>query len=550
MSTIHTSAPPPATTPGPAAACEQDRRTTECYPSPAASGVSPISDPPATLTTASASEISRRVVRGTAWMIALRLFMRLFSVVSQLILVRLLTQEDFGLVASASVVYGMLDMLSEFSLTWAMVQMPRPERHHYDTAFTLVILRGTLIGGLLWLAAPFVASFLHDPRIESIVHVLAVTAIVQGFESVGLITLQRELQFDRIFAYRFAGKLLGFALTIPLAFIFRNYWALVIGGFAARLLTVPISYLVSPYRPGVSLRAVREMFNFSKWLFFNNLLTMLDNSMMTMTLGRLGGVRDVGLYQVSADFASLPASEIAAPARGPMYAGYARVAEDLTLLRGQVISGIGFLVLLIVPMSVGIAVTAQDLVPIVLGPNWIDAAPVLALCALYAMFDAFGHFTGNVYIVRSAQRPYVAIMAGCLALRLALVIPAAAWGGVVPAVGMMALTALFNALVWFARMCPLLAAGWQQFAAVTWRSFAAALVMAASVLALRYAWLLPASMDAMLLHWAVLCGFGATVHIGCQLLLWRLSGMPHGPETSLLTRLRDRSTALLARLAT
>jgi hypothetical protein len=99
-------------------------------------------------------------------------------------------------------------------------------------------------------------------------------------------------------------------------------------------------------------------------------------------------------------------------------------------------------------------------------------------------------------------------------------------------------------------MCPLLAAGWQQFAAVTWRSFAAALVMAASVLALRYAWPLPASMDAMLLHWAILCGFGATVHIGCQLLLWRLSGMPHGPETSLLTRLRDRSTALLARLAT
>jgi O-antigen/teichoic acid export membrane protein len=494
-------------------------------------------------------DIDRRVAQGTAWMVALRMVIRLLSVVSQLILVRLLTQEDFGLVAGAGTIYAMLDMLGELSLTWALVQMAAPERHHYDTAFTLVMLRGLAIGLVLWTAAPFMADFLHDTRVQGIVDVLAVSAVVQGFESMGLITLQRELRFKRIVAYRMVGRLVGFSITISLAFIFRDYWALVIGNFVARILTIPLSYAVSPYRPGFSLRAVRELFNFSKWLFFNNMLTMLDNSMMAMTLGRLGGVRDIGLYQVSADFAALPASEIAAPARAPMYAGYARVADDLAALRAQVVSGMGFLAMLIVPMAVGIAVTAWDMVPIVLGPNWTDAAPVLALCAFYSLFDALGHFTGNVYIVRGAQRPYVAVMAACLALRLAVVIPAAAWGGVVPAVGMLALTALLNAAVWFAGMRKLIAASWQQFAAATWRSFAAALLMAAAVMALQAVWTLPATIGPMLVHWAVLCGFGAAVHIGAQALLWRLCGLPSGPEASFFLRLRGTWTALLTRLA-
>jgi O-antigen/teichoic acid export membrane protein len=482
-------------------------------------------------------------------MVALRMAIRVISVVSQLLLVRLLVPADFGLVASAGAIGTMLDVLSEFSLTWALVQMPDPTRRHYDTAFTLVVARGLLIGGVLWGIAGPVATFLHEPRIADIVRVFAVVPVVQGFESVGLITLQRRLQFGRVFLYRLLGKLLGFVVAIPLAFLLRDYWALVWGGVAARLLAVPLSYVLAPHRPGVSLHGFAALFGFSKWLFLNNVLTMLDGAMMTMVLGRFSDVRAVGLYQVSNDLAAMPASEVAAPIRAPMYAGYARVADDIAALRGQVLSGLGFLVMIIVPMSVGIAATAPDAVAVALGARWAGAAPVVALCALAALFDAIGHFTGNVYLVRGAQRPYVGIMALCLALRLALVVPAALLGGLVPAVAMLALTALANALLWFARMRPLLGVGWGAYAAVTWRSFAAAAAMAAVVLGLRAAWpeagagaeaVAGEGEGAMALHWAALCAAGACVHVGVQGVLWGLAARPPGPETRLLGLLRGR----------
>ena len=469
-------------------------------------------------------------------MVLLRVALRCFSVASQLLLVRLLTPSDFGLVAGAGAALAILDGLTETSMTLALVQMRSPQRHHYDTAWTLVVVRGLIVGAALWAVAPFMASYLHDDRVAGIVQVLAIVPVIQGLESVGMVRLQRDLQFGRIFFYQLANKLAGFMTALPLALIYRNYWALVLGGAAAKLLAIPLSYVVAPHRPGFSLRAAGGMIRFSKWLLVNNVLTMIDNFLMPAVLGHTGGVRTVGIYQVSYDLAALPASEVAAPVRRPMHAGYARVAEDLPALTRQVLDGLGFLAMLIVPMSAGISVTAQYAVYVALGPQWTEATPVVALAAIYTLFDALGHFTGGIYMVRHAQRPYVAIMAACLALRLALVVPAALYGGLVAAAAMMAATAVLNAAMWFWHLCSLLGIGWRRIVATIWRSFAAAGVMMLAVAAAEYAW--PLQDSFALVQWLALSALGAAVHAAVQLSLWAIQGRPPGPEAALLARLR------------
>jgi PST family polysaccharide transporter len=487
------------------------------------------------------ADIAKKVARGATLMVLLRLAMRVFSVVSQLVLVRLLSPSDFGLVAGSSAAYAILDGLTETSMTLALVQQQAPTRAHYDTAWTLVALRGLFVATALWFGAPLMAGYLHDPRVTGIVHVLAVVPLIQGLESVGMVRLQRDLSFGRVFLYQIVNRAAGFLTALPLALIYRNYWALVLGGAVARLVSIPFSYWISPHRPRLTLQHARGLLNFSKWLLLNNVLTMADNFMMPMTLGRVGSLRELGLYQVSYDLAALPASEIAAPIRRPMHAGYSRVADDLPALRAQVLSGLGLVVLLITPLSVGIAVTAPFSVPVVLGPQWLAAIPALALAAIYTLFDAIGHFSGGIYMVRNAQRPYVAIMAGCLALRLALVVPAALQGGLVAAMAMMALTAMFNAFLWFHQLRPVLGVGWRGFAGVTWRSFAAAAVMAACVAAASARVPHPADLGGMIVVLLVLCGFGACVHIGTLAGLWVASGRPEGPEEVVARSIRRSS---------
>jgi O-antigen/teichoic acid export membrane protein len=484
------------------------------------------------------AEIAGKVARGATLMVLLRLAMRVLSVISQLILVRLLSPGDFGLVAGSSAAFAILDGLTETSMTLALVQMPQPTQAHYNSAWTLVVLRGVLVASCLWVSAPYMATYLHDPRVAGIIHVLALAPLVQGFESVGMVRLQRDLHFGRIFFYNLSAKAASLLIALPLAFMFHNYWALVLGGLAGRFVAIPLSYLIAPSLPRLTFRHVPALLNFSKWLLLNNVLTMADNFMMPMTLGRAGSVRDIGLFQVSYDLAALPASEIAAPIRRPMHAGYARLAEDLPALRAQVLDGLGLVVLLIVPLSVGIAATAARSVPVVLGPQWLAATPALMFAALYTLFDAIGHFSGGIYMVLNAQRRYVTIMAACLAVRLALVIPAALYGGLPAAMAMMAATAVLNAYLWFAALRPLLRVTWVCLLGVVWRSFAAAAVMAGVVsLASRFA-PIPTAMPPMIVVLLALCALGAITHISTQFLLWRLQGRPESPESAILRRAR------------
>ena len=473
-------------------------------------------------------------------MVVLRLAMRVISVISQLIMVRLLTPTDFGLVAGAGAAYAILDGLTETSMTLLLVQMPRPERQHYDTAWTLVALRGLLVGAVLWLSGPLMAAYLHDARVLGIVQVLAIVPVVQGLESVGMIRLQRDLHFGRIFFYQLANKAVGFLTAVPLALMYRNYWALVLGGAAARLVSIPLSYVISPHRPRFSLAGAMAMVHFSKWLVLTNVLTMADNFMMPMTLGRVADLHALGLYQVSYDLAALPASEIAAPVRRPMHAGYARVADDLAALRQQVLGGLGVLVTVMVPMAAGIAATAAYVVHVALGPQWVAATPVLALAAAYALFDAIGHFTGGIYMVCNAQRRYVTIMAACLALRLALVVPAAVYGGVVAAVTMLTLTAVANAVVWFAGLRQLIGVTAADLVRPVWRSFAASLAMLVALASVAMVWPQSTQFGAMLAQWGARCALGAGVHIATQLALWRFCGAGAGPEATLLAAIRTR----------
>jgi O-antigen/teichoic acid export membrane protein len=485
---------------------------------------------------ATGADITGKVARGATLMVLLRLAMRLVSVVSQLVLVRLLSPGDFGLVTGAAAALTILDGLTETSMSMALVQMAAPELVHYQSAWTLVVLRGALLAAGVWASAPVMASFLHDGRVTAIVHVLAIAPLVQGLESAGMVRLQRELQFGRFFYYQLAGKVVGAAIALPLAVLYHNYWALVLGGLASRLVVIPLSYVIAPFRPRLSFRHAPALLHFSKWLLLNNVLTMADNFMMPMTLGRVGTVRDIGLFQVSYDLAALPASEIAAPIRRPMHAGYARLAHDPPRLRAQVLDGLGLVVLLIVPLSVGIAVTAGRSVPVVLGPHWLAATSALALAAIYTLFDAIGHFSGGIYLVLNAQRRYVGIMAGCLALRLALVVPAAVLGGLNAAMAMMALTAVVNAYCWFAALRPLLGLGWRALADVTGRSFLAAAVMAAAVMAADQVLPTAKGVVGMIAGLGGLCALGAVVHIGTQAVLWRLAGVPAGPEAVVVFR--------------
>src|SRR5689334_2836021 len=132
----------------------------------------------------SAASVTRRMAKGAAWMVLMRLSVRATGFVSILVLARLLTPGDFGLVAMASSMLGLLECLSEFSFDMALIRDRTADRSHYDTTWTLAIIRGLGIASVLAAGASWAAAFYQDPRLEAVLYIVAFASAISGFENV------------------------------------------------------------------------------------------------------------------------------------------------------------------------------------------------------------------------------------------------------------------------------------------------------------------------------------------------------------------------------
>jgi len=474
--------------------------------------------------------VRRGVAAGAAFMVLLRFSFRLIGLVNTFILVRLLLPSDFGLVGLVTAAYSILDLLSQMSLQMVIIRMPAPTRDDYDTAWTLGLARGVLIAILLVAAAPFLAAYIHEPRVVQLCYVLGAVSIVQGFENIRLVDLQRELRYQQIFTYQVVGKIAGVLTTIPLAFYLHNYWALISGIAAMRFTMIAMGYAMRPYRPRLCLASWHELFHFSKWLMVGNMLWVVDANAMTFLIGRIAGTAEIGMYQVGYQIGALPASEIAAPIRDPLYAGSARLLGDMNQLRKYYFDNLELMMAVITPLSIGICLMARPIALIFLGAKWAATIPLIQWCALYALFDAVGHYPAGVYIVLNKQREYYGLLAMLLLVRVPAIIFGGVHFGTLGALMAVTATAILGMVMWNAFVPSVLGARPREFVRATWRTALASCAMAAAVICAIANYPEPTGFGLELIRLVLICLCGAVVHIGTELALWVFSGLPDGAE--------------------
>jgi lipopolysaccharide exporter len=477
---------------------------------------------------------ARQLAISAAFMVGLRFAFRAIGLVSTLILVRLLSPADFGTVGLAMVTFAILDAMSDLSFEKVLIRQPDPQPDHYNTAWTLNIIRGAAVAVALVAAGPLLALFVDEPNVEPICYAVAVMSLLQGCQNIGMVNYQRAFQFSQIFKFQLAAKIVGFVVTITAAFLLRNFWALVIGTIASRLILVPLSYAMHPYRPRLSLTLWKDMFHFSKWMVVSNIQIMIENYTMVLVVGRIGGPTGIGLFQVANEIGTLPASEVAAPIRQPLYVSYTRHLDDMRGFRHQYISGLGLTLTLLIPACIGLWLMASPITTLFLGAKWTDAQPILELCALLGLFEAAAHCTNDVFTALNRQDRFAKLYMVCLAVRVSAIIAGALLGHIEGAVvGLLASTA-FNAVFLNVHVARLIGLTIIDYVRSIWRSLAATAVMSACVLWFSGIWTEPSEIFSAFVRLFAISGLGAAVHISTLFALWRATGSQPGPEAHLL----------------
>jgi O-antigen/teichoic acid export membrane protein len=271
----------------------------------------------------------KSVFRGALLTVSVRWIDRLIGLLSMVILARLLAPEDFGLIAMAMLVLGLVDIFLDLGVNVALIQNSNATQDHYNTAWTLRLIQSALTTALLYILAPFAANYFNDIRIEPVLQYLAFAPLLRGFENIGIVTFQKEMRFGHDFYFTFIKRIIGFVATITSAWFLQSYWALVAGALIGTAGTVLLSYMLHPMRPRISLIKVREILNVSQWMILNAIGSYASGNLHKLVVGRRESAEVMGAYVVANEIAVMPSTELLAPLNRVLFHSFVNVKDNL-----------------------------------------------------------------------------------------------------------------------------------------------------------------------------------------------------------------------------
>lgn len=484
--------------------------------------------------------LGARVARGSFWTVGMQLAIRLLGIVSVLILARLLVPEDFGIVAKAAMLQGILELLTTFGLDSALISDQKATRAHYNTVWTLNVLRGFGIAGILAASAYPAAVFFNEPKLDTVIYCYAGVTALRGFVNVGIVDFRKLLTFNRDFTFNVLVKVSSFVATIAFALVWRNYWAFVVGVAVGAAVSVLASFRMSSYRPLLTLSEWRPLFHFSKWMLVSSFAGSISSKLDTLVLSRFAPTASLGFYTVSYEIASAPSSELAMPVARAVMPGLAVLNETRGQFAGMYERALSLVLFLAIPAACGMSVLARDITEVALGDQWLDAAALIQILAFVGIFRAVMSLSTAGYISFGRVDVLAKVSMVGLVLRAACLFAGWVWGGVEGvAWGVLASSALYAGCTLFTqRALGMLGLG--SLLRRTWRTSAAAAVMFALLSQITpdqiSAWIGAGPVIGLLT--AVLGG--VCIFCACLFGLWTLSSRSDGPEALVVDYMRSR----------
>ena len=375
--------------------------------------------------------LTQRVLRGGIWIFSLRLLNNALAFVRKIVLARLLTPNDFGLMGVAVLAMATLETFSETGIHAALIRKKENITGDLDTAWTITALRGAAIFLILVAAAPLIAGFFGSPDATAVVRVIGLSALLTGLRNSGVIYFQKELNFRKQFLYEFTATLATMIVSIVLAVVLRSVWALVWGSLAAAGVRLVSSYLLHPYRPRLRLNMDKagEMLGFGKWLLVSGILVFLINQGDDIFVGKMLGVVSLGYYQMAFFISNMPSTEITNIVAHITYPAYSRMNAEIERIRSSYRKVLLFTMSLSMPLAGAIYILSEDFIRLFLGDKWQPVVSPIHILVFAGLIRSVAATTGPIFKTMGHPQKDTLWQSVRLVVLAALIFPfTARWG--------------------------------------------------------------------------------------------------------------------------
>jgi O-antigen/teichoic acid export membrane protein len=326
-----------------------------------------------------------KVLSGFRWSASVRLLSQVVTWAITLVVIRLLTPADYGLLAMSTVFVAFVSMFSEFGLGAAVVQRREIDERLLRRVFGVVLAVHCSLTCLLALAAPLIAAFYAEPRVTPVIRVLSLQFVIAAFAVVPDALLQRRMEFRNRSLLDLSGAIAGSLLTLAMAYAGAGVWALVMGSLLVQAWRSIGLNFFSPFLswPDFSISGLRSLLAFGGHVTAAGVLGMIFVQMDTIICAKMLGNQILGVYSVAVNLASLPIQKTAGLVNAVAFPAFSSMQHDVERVRTNVLLGTRILSFFAFPVAWGISSIAPEIVEVILGPRWtLATVPLQALSVI------------------------------------------------------------------------------------------------------------------------------------------------------------------------
>ncbi|MEM7808114.1 MAG: lipopolysaccharide biosynthesis protein [Planctomycetota bacterium] len=334
-------------------------------------------------------DLKNRTVRGGLITFLSQIARFVLKTGSTAVLARLLTPADFGLIAMVTVVTGFVELFKDAGLSMATVQRKEINHRQVSTLFWINVGLSIVVAGVVAGLAPVVAWWYGEPRLTLITLALAATLIFGGLCVQHRALLRRSMEYGRLARVEILSLTISLAVGIVAGWYGLGPWALVLMLAAGGAATFVLSFIESgwiPGRPG-GLGEVREMLGFGGNLVGFSFVNYAGRNADNLIIGTSLGAGSLGLYSKAYGLLMLPLKQINAPLAAAMIPALSRLQDEHETFRRYYLRAITAIAYVTVPMTAMLACFSHEIVRLVLGPDWLEAADIFLVLAIAAVFQ-------------------------------------------------------------------------------------------------------------------------------------------------------------------
>lgn len=333
------------------------------------------------------SDLKSQTIKGVFWSFLEKFGSQLILLISQIVLARLLEPEDFGLIGMLAIFIGVSQAFIDSGFDNALIQKKDVNQTDYSTVFYFNIAIGFALYLILFVAAPYIADFFHQPLLVNLTRIVCVILAVNSFGLIHLVKFKIEMNFKAIAQVVVIANFLSAFVGVGMAFLGYGVWALagqIIGIYFFRTV---LFWVKSSWRPSLvfSIQSFKQLFRFGSKLLLSGIISQTFENIYLMVIGRMFSVTALGFYSQAKKLQQVPVTTLAQVVGNVTFPAFSKIQDDNEKLKQGFRKLIKLLVFVNFPLMLGLAVIAKPMLVLVLGVKWLPSAPYFQLLCIAGM---------------------------------------------------------------------------------------------------------------------------------------------------------------------